>query len=96
METQDAVYPHLDQLFKAAALVSLEAPAGFVERVMTALSAESSRGLSGAWLARSYEWARRSAGRRRTALASSALVVGALAAGLEARHLRRARRLEAA
>lgn len=96
METQDVICLRLDELCRAAATVSLEAPVGFVERVMQSLAAESARGAVGAWLGRSYRRARRGVGRRRAALASSALVLGAVAAGLEARHARRARSPEAA
>ena len=80
----------LDGLFRCASAVRLRAPEGFVQRVVAAL-ADDARSPLASGLARLYGRARRAAGRRRAALASSALVVGAVLAGWEARRLCRSR-----
>ena len=77
--------------------LELEPPEGFADRVVALAAGRRGRrrlamtratGLTG--------WARRAGGTRRRAVASSALLAGAVALGLEARHLRRIREMRAA
>ena len=77
--------------------IQLEPPEGFADRVVLAAGHRSRRrrlALAGADELR--DWARRGGGTRRRAVASSALLAGAVALGLEARHLRRNREMRAA
>ena len=81
----------------ALAGVELRAPEGFAERVAAAAERRGRRGrpreLRGTGM---RSWARRHSRLGRRAFASSAIVAAALAVGLEARHLRRSREVEAA
>jgi hypothetical protein len=74
----------------------LEPPEGFADRVVLAAGRRSRRRRLALTRADELrEWARRGPARRR-AVASSALLAGAVALGLEARHLRHARETNAA
>jgi hypothetical protein len=74
------------------ASLQFEPPEGFADRV--ALAAGRRRRLARADELKA--WARRRGSARRRALASSAFLAGAVALGLEARHLRRSREMKAA
>jgi len=76
--------------------IELEPPDGFADRVILVAGRKSGR----RWLTLARadglrEWARRGPARRR-AVASSAVLAGAVALGLEARHWRRNREMRAA
>jgi hypothetical protein len=76
--------------------IQLEPPEGFADRVVLAAGRRSKRRRLALVRADELrEWARRRPARRR-AVASSALLAGAVALGLEARHLRRNREMRAA
>ncbi len=77
-------------------IFELEPPEGFADRVALAAGRRSRRRLAMTRAAGLREWARRAGGTRRRAVASSALLAGAVALGLEARHLRRTREMRAA
>jgi hypothetical protein len=76
--------------------LELEPPEGFVDRVVLAAGRRGRRRLAMTRAAGLGGWARRAGGTRRRAVASSALLAGAVALGLEARHLRRTREMRAA
>jgi hypothetical protein len=81
----------------ALAGIEMRAPEGFAERVAAAAARRGARGRLRELRATDVRaWARRRSRLGRRALASSAIVAGALVVGLEARHLRRAREVEAA
>jgi hypothetical protein len=76
--------------------MQLEPPEGFADRVVLAAGRRSRRRrLTLARADELREWARRGPARRR-AVASSAVLAGAVALGLEARHWRRNREMRAA
>ena len=75
----------------------LESPEGFADRVVLAAGRGSRRRrLAQTRADELREWARRSGSTRRRAVASSAVLAGAVALGLEARHWRRTREMRAA
>jgi hypothetical protein len=79
------------------ATLEIQPAEGFADRVVVAAGRRSRRRRLA--LARADElrqWARRGGSTRRRAVASSALLAGAVALGLEARHLRRSREMKAA
>jgi hypothetical protein len=79
------------------ASLQLEPPDGFADRVVQAAGRRSRRRRLALTRADELrEWALRGGSTRRRAVASSALLAGAVALGLEARHLRRHREMRAA
>ena len=76
--------------------LELEPPEGFADRVALAAGRCGRQRPAMMRVAGLTEWARRAGGTRRRAVASSALLAGAVALGLEARHLRRTRETRAA
>jgi len=76
--------------------LELEPPEGFADRVVAAAGRLNRRRPALARADEVREWARRGGSTRRRAVASSALLAGAVALGLEARHLRRTREMRAA
>jgi hypothetical protein len=75
----------------------LEPPEGFADRVTLATDRRSCRlRLAQTRADELREWARRGGSTRRRAVASSALLAGVVALGLEARHWRRSREMRAA
>jgi hypothetical protein len=75
----------------------LEPPEGFADRVTLAAGRRSRRlRLAQTRADELREWALRGGSTRRRAVASSALLAGAVALGLEARHWRRSREMRAA
>jgi hypothetical protein len=83
--------------FARLADLQLEPPEGFADRVVLATGRRGRRlRLAQTRADELREWARRGGGTRRRAVASSALLAGAVALGLEARHWRRNREMRAA
>jgi hypothetical protein len=80
----------------ALAGVELRAPDDFTGKVAAAAARRPHGRLRRLRAVDVRTWARRRSGLGRHALASSAIIAGALAVGLEARHLRRGREVKAA
>jgi hypothetical protein len=78
------------------ASLELQPPEGFADRVVAAAGRRDRRRLAMARADELRQWARRGGRGRRRAVASSALLAGAVALGLEARRLRRTREAKAA
>ena len=98
MEQDTRSLDRLPAVLAGLGACELQAPPGFADRVMAAVVGRRAARRSAARL-RVQElrlWARRHGPARRRALASSALLAGAVALGLEARHLRRTREVEPA